>query len=220
MKKPNLLKVGWTQRFSSDENLDKYFLFRDLQYKHISNFDINDNYKVCKGYKDTRYIVTDKGLVLHYIPKYDIIKEVRTWDCKGYRRIGLVTELGNSIQLFVHRLVAWLFLPNPENKEEVNHKNRNKSDNRVENLEWVTKSENELHKWRTQGSMKESTKQKIREANRGGKSWRAKKVKCIETGETWETAKEASFACGFSQNRVSQLCKSGKSAKGKHFVYI
>ena len=52
---------------------------------------------------------------------------------------------GNVKQHYVHRLVATAFIPNPFNKEMVNHKSGNKLDNRLTNLEWVTRSENTIH---------------------------------------------------------------------------
>lgn len=56
---------------------------------------------------------------------------------------------GKDKRYFIHRLVAFLFVPNPENKKIVNHKDRNKRNNYYKNLEWVTLKENNEHALRT-----------------------------------------------------------------------
>lgn len=63
----------------------------------------------------------------------------------GYHRVGLYYH-GKTHNRYVHRLVAETYL-GPANGREINHKNGNKTDNRVENLEWVTRSENVNHNY-------------------------------------------------------------------------
>lgn len=59
---------------------------------------------------------------------------------KGYLRVCIGKQL-----MFVHRLVAEKYIPNPDNKEQVNHKDGNKLNNCADNLEWVTNQENRDH---------------------------------------------------------------------------
>jgi hypothetical protein len=66
-------------------------------------------------------------------------------DGKGYMFVTIFAGLKVSIQLRVHRMVAETFISNPDNKPCVNHKDRNRKNNRLDNLEWVTYSENTLH---------------------------------------------------------------------------
>ena len=63
----------------------------------------------------------------------------------GYFKIMICVEKTKYTRM-VHRLVASAWITNSENKREINHKNGDKKDNRVENLEWVTSSENAFHK--------------------------------------------------------------------------
>ena len=72
---------------------------------------------------------------------------MKTWDNHGYQAVELCVD-NHRYTVGVHRLVALAFIPNPDNKPEVNHKDRNRSNNNVDNLEWVTASENVAHAYR------------------------------------------------------------------------
>ena len=82
--------------------------------------------------------------------------------CKKYpyQFVRLTPKNGKPKQHYVHRLVALAFLPIIANKAQVNHKNLDKTDNRLCNLEWVNNKENMLH-WKTNKSLQCNTEDDI-----------------------------------------------------------
>lgn len=88
-------------------------------------------------YKRTDYTVTKNGEVYNNVTGRKLKPQPNG---KGYLRI----KIENNLE-FIHRLVAEKYIPNPENKPQVNHKDGNKLNNCADNLEWVTNLENRAH---------------------------------------------------------------------------
>lgn len=117
---------------------------------------MNEKWKAIEGYEG-RYEISNLGKVKS-LPKrkgkgrgYIRPTQMMTLakDKNGYYVIGLRKYRQKKCLLKVHRLVAKAFIPNPENKPQINHKNGVKDDNKVGNLEWVTSGENCRHAYKT-----------------------------------------------------------------------
>lgn len=108
--------------------------------------------KNIKGYEGF-YDIDSNGLVYgveRFVKKWDGNKKIdraikkQSISKNGYARVNL-SKNGVNTKYLVHRLVAKTFIDNPFNKPQVNHKDGNKLNNSIENLEWVTQSENIIH---------------------------------------------------------------------------
>ena len=132
----------------------------------------------------------------------------------GYAQVALYSDEKHR-KFLVHRLVATAFVPNPDGKPQVNHINGDKFDNRVENLEWVTASENQHHRYDV--LKKAKTTWNLEKANAA----RRKAVRCIETGDVYNSITDAAIACGKKQSTMSN-CLSGKNRTcgGRRWEYV
>lgn len=162
---------------------------------------------------NSKYLVSDDGRIRRVGSNKD--KAVRNKD--GY----VVTELyegGSRSHVRVHRMVAEAFIPNPDNKPEINHIDGDKTNNHVSNLEWVTKKENCRHAW-DNGLVTPSYGMLGKTNPNSGR--KGKPFRIIETGEVFNTLQECEEKIN-GNNRHINDCLRGRQRthRGYHFEYI
>lgn len=116
-------------------------------------------------------------------------------DKNGYLRIT-VSNKGLRKSIFVHRLVALAFIPNPENKPTVNHINAIKTDNRVENLEWATHKDQKIHS--IEHHLCDMNLESLKKANI------KKSIKIFYNGVLYNSIREASRKTGICQYTIKK----------------
>lgn len=164
----------------------------------------NNNLIEIEGFKG--YFVSKVGDV--FILKEDTLDKMKSRiERNGYARIGICHN-GKQYQKSVHRLVASAFIPNPDRLPQINHKNENKLDNRVENLEWCTAKYNANYGTRIY---------KIKKNNRG-KTREKEVAKCDMGGCILKVYASISEAVKDSHNRA-HIIDCCKNRRNKHHGY-
>lgn len=165
-----------------------------------------ENWKVIEEFPD--YEVSDKGIIRRLTPGK------RTY--KGKIKNTSISNVGYELVFFnkkdkiysrtVHRLVAMAFLPKPDGCDEINHKDENKLNNTVENLEWCT------HKYNMNyGTLKERTSEKLKQRNVEycTISVPVKTTIYLLDGKPYDNRKQVAQALKLSVARICQMLQCG-----------
>lgn len=154
--------------------------------------------------QDPRIKVSNMGNVISYKRGSGYPLRVH-YANSGYQRVSAGS--GSTRKQYVHRMVAETWIDNPNHYKEVNHVNGDKDDNRVENLEWVTHSQNMRHAYRT--GLKEPA---------GGR--KRIPIRIVETGETFESLRECARRIGVTPPAISYCLAKKSTCRGYHLEYV
>lgn len=145
-----------------------------------------------------RYSVSDDGKVFSHIRNRELTPKM---DRYGYKVVTLFKD-GKSYYTTVHRLVAKAFVPNPLAKDCVNHINEIKTDNRAENLEWVTVKENDNHGTRNIRMSNSKCKKPVEQILSDG------------TTRQFKGVKDAAKQTGLNRCLIADCCKGKRKSTG------
>lgn len=159
----------------------------------------SEEWRDVPGYEG-RYQVSDMGRMRGR--HQAILRPFRNHN--GYLIATLLCN-GEKRRTGVHRLVAQAFIPNPDGKPQINHKDGNKENNAPTNLEWVTCSENNLHR---------------RRVLNGGGGRAPRPVVCMDTGVVYPSITAASEATGAQLPKILLCCQGKrKQTAGMRWAY-
>ncbi len=173
-----------------------------MGYSYICNMEV---FKDINGYEGL-YKVSNKGNIKSLVKRYKGINILNKGiDKSRYSIVSLCKDKKHKTKT-VHRLVAIAFIPNAENKPQINHKDGNKQNNNVNNLEFVTAKENMKHAF-ANGLI-------IRNTDKIAKQKRKVVLQINpENGDTvnkYNSAHEAARLTGFNRGNISTACRDNK----------
>lgn len=168
---------------------------------------MNEEWKIIKGFP--KYSISNLGRVRNSETGKDLKPFKVGTKNEQYYAVDFYPYHKKNIR--VHRLVAQAFIPNPENKPEVNHIDGNHFNNAVDNLEWVTGSENCIHAYRVLN----------RKKYYGAENVTAKKVIRVEDGKVFDSLREAAEQSGIKYHSlISKALKDEwRTSGGYHWKY-
>lgn len=152
--------------------------------------------------KETNYLINELGKIYNKKTNKELTGCIKK---NGYKSVKLTIE-GKKKDFLVHRLVALTFLPNPSNLPQVNHKDRNKINNEVSNLEWINVSNNVKHSYLDNTRKK---RQKIRDFD----------LKVIENGE-WRQYLDTNYYVSINGECVNVKTKKYLNPSGEKDNYL